>query len=71
VITELQRSGGRITGFTLKTEDGKTHQITLDPAVDYGLTDQAFEAHEQEGNRLRVGVEERDGKRSATVILPA
>jgi hypothetical protein len=71
VVTELQRSGGRITGFTLKTDDGKTHQITLDPAVDYGVTDQAFEAHEQEGNTLSVGIDEREGKLYATVILPA
>ena len=69
VITEIDRSGGTISGFTLETDDGESHEIALDPAVDYGFDPELLEQQMQAKNRIRVTTDNRGGRRYATVIL--
>jgi hypothetical protein len=69
LITEVSRAGGQIDGVTLKTDDGKTHVIALDPAVDYGFDPELLEQYRQQRQRVNFGVERREGRLYATVIL--
>lgn len=71
VITEVSGSGADTKGFTLRTDEGETHVITLDPAIDYGFDYRLFEEYKASGNRVRVGVERRNNRLFATVILNA
>lgn len=71
VITKIARSGGTITGFTLRTDGGESHEITLDPAVDYGFQPELLVQHMRAKDRIRATVDRRDGRLYATVILYA
>jgi hypothetical protein len=73
VITDIKysASGERIESITLRTDEGETEVVQLDPAIDYGILNETFEEHRRGKNRLRVGVDRRGGKTYATLILNA
>jgi hypothetical protein len=69
VITEISGAGNAIDGITLRTDDGETHVIALDPAIDYGFPLALLEEYKSTGQRLNVSLERRNNRLYATLIL--
>ena len=61
---------GDVTSFEVKEQD-ESYQIFIDPDVNYGFNLGHINEHLASGEPVRVGIDSRDGKLFATVIVDA
>ena len=68
MITEVHRTGGEVTSFTVRTDDDTTYRLATPRDVAYGFDLDHLDEHRTTGDPVRCAVEERDGRLVATAI---
>ena len=71
VIVEIERESGEVAAFTLRAEDGETHELAIADDVDYGFDLAHLEEHRAQRLPVRCTAERRDGRLVALTILDA
>ena len=71
VIGEIARANGDVSAFTLRTDDGETHELAIAADVDYGFDLAHLEEHRAQHLPVRCTAERRDGRLVALEISDA
>ena len=70
VITDIEGTGGHLSGITVETAAGPEH-IAIDDKIDYGFDLSHLEVHKAEKLPVSVEYEERNGEKVALGIFDA
>ncbi len=70
IVTLVRLTGEEVTSLEVESE-GRTYEILIDPAVDYGFNLRHLEEHRSDGDPVQVDIDVRGDRIYAVSILDA